>query len=255
MVTSLILLNLAGGESVEDLRVLEKDEGLGRVLSEPTQGMRQRERRATTKMAQGASAECAESSSRCSDICRKFHYEEEETKSVSRQGVHTLWDRSFGWLKRVNAEMVGFFQSHTRHTGATLDMDATLVETHKQEALYSYKKHKAYQPLSTYWAEADQIVHSEFRAGNCTGGLSAASGAEGVVEVHTFRSGRGDVEVRHGRVSEGASEVLRGGQRRTIRGDRVCRGGGRYRGVQAGIGEVAEEEWYELRRRWAPARR
>ena len=33
MVTSLILLNLAGGESVEDLRVLEKDEGLGRVLS------------------------------------------------------------------------------------------------------------------------------------------------------------------------------------------------------------------------------
>ena len=46
MVTSLILLNLAGGESVEDLRVLEKDEGLGRVLSRAeTQGMRQRERR------------------------------------------------------------------------------------------------------------------------------------------------------------------------------------------------------------------
>ena len=61
-------------------------------------------------------------------------------------------------------------QSHTRHTGATLDMDATLVETHKQEALYSYKKHKAYQPLSTYWAEADQIVHSEFRDGNVPAG-------------------------------------------------------------------------------------
>ena len=61
MVTSLILLNLAGGESVEDLRVLEKDEGLGRVLSRAeTQGMRQRERPGfTTKVAQGASAECA----------------------------------------------------------------------------------------------------------------------------------------------------------------------------------------------------
>ena len=47
MITSLILLNLAGGESVEDLRVLEKDKGLGRVLSRAeTQGMRQRERRA-----------------------------------------------------------------------------------------------------------------------------------------------------------------------------------------------------------------
>ena len=49
-------------------------------------------------------------------------------------------------------------------------MDATLVETHKQEALYSYKKYKAYQPLTTYWAEADQIVHSEFRDGNVPAG-------------------------------------------------------------------------------------
>ena len=33
MVTSLVLLNLAGGEGVEDLRLLEKDEGLGRVFA------------------------------------------------------------------------------------------------------------------------------------------------------------------------------------------------------------------------------
>ena len=32
MVVSLALLNLSGGECVEDLRLLEKDEGLGRVL-------------------------------------------------------------------------------------------------------------------------------------------------------------------------------------------------------------------------------
>ncbi len=32
MVTALILLNLAGGESVDDLRVLESDEGLRRLL-------------------------------------------------------------------------------------------------------------------------------------------------------------------------------------------------------------------------------
>ena len=30
MVTALMMLNLAGGESVDDLRLLEKDEGLGR---------------------------------------------------------------------------------------------------------------------------------------------------------------------------------------------------------------------------------
>ena len=49
-------------------------------------------------------------------------------------------------------------------------MDATLVESQKQEALYSYKKYRAYQPLSTYWSEADLIVHSEFRDGNVPAG-------------------------------------------------------------------------------------
>ena len=55
MVMSLILLNIAGGECVDDprssrgqaLRVLEKDEGLGRVLrSVETHPMRRGERRA-----------------------------------------------------------------------------------------------------------------------------------------------------------------------------------------------------------------
>ena len=49
-------------------------------------------------------------------------------------------------------------------------MDATLMETHKEEALYCYNKHKAYQPLTTYWAEADMIVHSELRDGNVPAG-------------------------------------------------------------------------------------
>ena len=47
VITSLILLNLAGGESVMDLEVLEKDAGLCRVLRHAeTHGMRRRERRA-----------------------------------------------------------------------------------------------------------------------------------------------------------------------------------------------------------------
>ena len=45
-------------------------------------------------------------------------------------------------------------------------MDATLIETRKQEALYCYQGYKACQPLVTYWAEADLVVHSEFRDGN-----------------------------------------------------------------------------------------
>ena len=35
-------------------------------------------------------------------------------------------------------------------------MDATLVETHKQDALYSYKKYRAYQPLTTSYGATGQ---------------------------------------------------------------------------------------------------
>ena len=60
-------------------------------------------------------------------------------------------------LGKVNAGLVDFVQSRSPHTQATLDMDACLVESHKKEALYSYKKYRAYQPLTTYWAEADLV--------------------------------------------------------------------------------------------------
>ena len=70
----------------------------------------------------------------------------------------------------MNAGLVDFVQSRSPHTQATLDMDACLVESHKKEALYSYKKYRAYQPLTTYWAEADLVVHSEFRDGNVPAG-------------------------------------------------------------------------------------
>ncbi|MEE8434600.1 MAG: IS1380 family transposase, partial [bacterium] len=47
MITSLVLLNLAGGESVDDLRVLEADTGFAAVLRETeNHGLSRRERRA-----------------------------------------------------------------------------------------------------------------------------------------------------------------------------------------------------------------
>lgn len=45
-------------------------------------------------------------------------------------------------------------------------MDASIVATTKQDALYSYKGNQSFQPLSVRWAEQDLIAHSEFRDGN-----------------------------------------------------------------------------------------
>jgi hypothetical protein len=50
-------------------------------------------------------------------------------------------------------------------------MDATFVETNKKDALHCYKGYKAYQPLNTYWAEQELMVHSEFRDGNVPAGF------------------------------------------------------------------------------------
>jgi hypothetical protein len=45
-------------------------------------------------------------------------------------------------------------------------MDATLIETHKEDALYSYKGFAAYQPVNVWWAEQRVMVYTEFRDGN-----------------------------------------------------------------------------------------
>ena len=70
----------------------------------------------------------------------------------------------------MNAGMLRFANRHRRQKAATLDMDASLVETQKREARYSYRKRKAYQPLTTYWYEADLVLHSEFRDGKVPAG-------------------------------------------------------------------------------------
>jgi hypothetical protein len=92
----------------------------------------------------------------------------------------------------VNQALLGFLQTHRRLAVATLDMDATLIETHKREALPCYKGFKAYQPLNCWWAEQGVVLHSEFRDGNVPAGYQqlrvlkdclAAAAAAGVDKV------------------------------------------------------------------------
>ncbi len=99
-----------------------------------------------------------------------FHDEQEEAKREPHKAFIPAATDALVGLRRVNAETIGFVQSHAGHKQATLDMDATLIETHKRQASYCYDKYRAYQPLTAYWAEADQIVHSEFRDGNVPAG-------------------------------------------------------------------------------------
>ena len=70
----------------------------------------------------------------------------------------------------MNQALLEFQQKHQGAASATLDMDATLIGTHKRDALYCYKHFKAYQPLNCWWAEQGVMLYSEFRDGNVPAG-------------------------------------------------------------------------------------
>jgi hypothetical protein len=49
---------------------------------------------------------------------------------------------------------------------ATVDQDATIIESHKQEALRTYEGERGYPPMLAVWAEMDAVLADEFRDGN-----------------------------------------------------------------------------------------
>jgi hypothetical protein len=49
---------------------------------------------------------------------------------------------------------------------ATVDQDATIIESRKQEALPTYEGERGYQPMLAVWAEMDVVLADQFRDGN-----------------------------------------------------------------------------------------
>ena len=86
-------------------------------------------------------------------------------------GVHSRENQATGRVVAVHADLMAFLQAHRRERVATLDQDATLVASHKEQALFCYKGFRAYRPLNTWWAEQQVVVHSEFRDGNVPAGF------------------------------------------------------------------------------------
>src|SRR3989304_6050360 len=79
-------------------------------------------------------------------------------------------------LREVSRDFLGFVQRNRREETATLDMDATLVETRKSDALFCYEGYRAYQPFNTWWSEQGVVAHTEFRDGNVPAGYEQLRG-------------------------------------------------------------------------------
>ena len=169
---SLILLNLAGGDCVDDLSLLHGDPGFAELMYRvETHGMQRRERRALLRRFRKERTTAMPSPSSVFRYLSAFHDPNGDVDRQPHKAFIPAASEHLRGLARVNADVVAFVQKQRPHKHATLDQDATLVETHKTQALFSYKHFRAYQPLNTYWAEHDLMLHSEFRDGNVPAGF------------------------------------------------------------------------------------
>ena len=171
VVTSLVLLNLAGGDCVDDLDILETDEGFCRVLRRTyMQGLSRQVRRALERCWVKEGRRSVPSPSSVFRYLSAFHDSGQERLRQPGKAFIPAANRHLGGFAKVNRDFLAFVQKNNPQETATLDMDATLVETSKSDALFCYKSFKAYQPLNTWWAEQEMVVHTEFRDGNVPAG-------------------------------------------------------------------------------------
>jgi hypothetical protein len=167
IVMSLILLNIAGGDSVDDLRILEGDEGLVKVVRRVGfTGHPRKERREQDRRWRKERKRTFPSPPVVFRYLANFVNETKEGKRAMGQAYIPAPNEPLRALHQVNPDLLRFAQRKSPQVEATLEMDASIVETFKQNALFSYKGSQSFQPLSVRWAEMDLVAHSEFRDGN-----------------------------------------------------------------------------------------
>lgn len=173
IIESLIQLNISGGDCVEDIDRLEEDQGFNTLTeSQAYEGMTLKEKKAAINRFRSSKERAFPSASSLRRYLEKFHNEEAEETRLPETAFIPAQNEALKRLIGLNQIFVMFLQKHLPSQEATLDQDATLAQTHKESALYCYKKYKAYQPFNIYWHEQKILLHSEFRDGNVPAGFA-----------------------------------------------------------------------------------
>jgi hypothetical protein len=169
---SLLLLNICGGDCVDDVRHLEKDEGLMRILKHLELRNVFGRRRAKEKgQWRNGKRNAIPSPSSIFRYLECFHNASQEAHREAHKAFIPAPNEHLSSLVEINKEALEFLQLNHVEKKATMDMDATLVESDKEEALYSYKNEKSFQGLNVWWDEQGYMVHTEFRDGNVPAGF------------------------------------------------------------------------------------
>jgi hypothetical protein len=148
-IESFLILNALGGNCLEDFERLREDAGLREMLGHEV-----------------PSAEAA----------RKFLYQFHDEQAIERAQrelpvgqVSYIPEESarLRALAQVNREVVQEIGRRCPDQRiATVDLDATVIESWKREAQKTYQGGSGYQPLLALWAEMDLGLADEFRDGN-----------------------------------------------------------------------------------------
>jgi len=150
-VEALILLHIAGGDCMQDIERLRRDSGLSKILGYRVPGQR-----------------CV------ADFLESFH--DIELIEQARELAHRSNQLSFipeetpalSGLGRVLSGLVHAYTSTLSSSvkRATIDQDATTIESSKRQAQYTYEGTRGYQPMVASWVETGLILADEFRDGN-----------------------------------------------------------------------------------------
>lgn len=151
MIESILLLQSIVGACPQDTRLLADDpcleRGLGYVFPKTTA---------------------------VRDFLELFHDESLESLRPPRAEQKSFIfpsSKPIAQLQAVMAGCVGRIAKEYERKGvalriATIDQDATIIESHKKSALYHYEGGRGYQPMVAVWSEADLVVADEYRDGN-----------------------------------------------------------------------------------------
>jgi hypothetical protein len=149
MVESFVILNAVGGECFDDFQRLREDPGLSEMIGHGI-----------------PSPEAA----------RQFLYQFHEEENIEEAKQRRTGDE-IAYIPEESASLQGLGlvnQALVQEVGrrcpdqriATVDQDATIIESRKQEALRTYEGERGYQPMLAVWAETNLVLADEFRDGN-----------------------------------------------------------------------------------------
>lgn len=134
-VLSLMLVLIAGGECLTDIQLLESDHGLKRLLG----------------------------------------FARLPAATTLGSFLYRFTRRALMALSKVTAHLARKSLTRRPLQAVTLDFDATLIESHKRQAEYTYEKFPGYDPLLCIIAETGMVLSGLFRPGNAAPSANALS--------------------------------------------------------------------------------